>query len=114
MSTLLLRPLRYDPADAEVASHKLLVRAGYIRGAAPGCFFQAAVGIRVGHVTGFQTCALPISLKGFRAPCARSVHPLKARYAAPNCAAAVVPAQRAESLSGRGVFRPASAPCSAS
>ena len=31
MSTLLLRTLRDDPADAEVASHRLLVRAGYVR-----------------------------------------------------------------------------------
>ena len=31
MSSLFLRTLRDDPADAEVASHKLLIRAGYIR-----------------------------------------------------------------------------------
>jgi prolyl-tRNA synthetase len=36
MSTLFLRTLREDPADAEVPSHRLLVRAGYIRRAAPG------------------------------------------------------------------------------
>ena len=36
LSTLFLRTLREDPADAEVPSHKLLVRAGYIRRAAPG------------------------------------------------------------------------------
>jgi len=30
MSTLLLRTLRDDPADAEVASHRLLVRAGFV------------------------------------------------------------------------------------
>ncbi|GIF47032.1 prolyl-tRNA synthetase [Asanoa ferruginea] len=38
MSTLFLRTLREDPADAEVASHRLLLRAGYIRRAAPGGF----------------------------------------------------------------------------
>ena len=38
MSTLFVRTLREDPADAEVASHRLLVRAGYIRRAAPGGF----------------------------------------------------------------------------
>ncbi len=38
MSTMFLRTLREDPADAEVASHRLLVRAGYIRRAAPGGF----------------------------------------------------------------------------
>src|SRR2546430_6260303 len=36
MSRLLVRTLLEDPADAEVASHRLLVRAGYIRRAAPG------------------------------------------------------------------------------
>ncbi|MCA2212766.1 proline--tRNA ligase [Jidongwangia harbinensis] len=36
MSRLLLRTLREDPADAEVPSHRLLLRAGYVRRAAPG------------------------------------------------------------------------------
>ncbi len=36
MSTLFLRTLREDPADAEVPSHKLLVRAGYVRRVAAG------------------------------------------------------------------------------
>ncbi len=36
MSTLLLRTLREEPAEAEVPSHRLLLRAGYIRRAAPG------------------------------------------------------------------------------
>ena len=36
MSSLFLRTLRDDPADAEVPSHKLLVRAGYVRRVAPG------------------------------------------------------------------------------
>jgi prolyl-tRNA synthetase len=36
MSKLFLRTLREDPADAEVPSHRLLVRAGYIRRVAPG------------------------------------------------------------------------------
>jgi hypothetical protein len=31
MSTLFVRTLREDPADADVRSHRLLVRAGYIR-----------------------------------------------------------------------------------
>src|SRR4051795_430644 len=38
MSSLFLRTLRDDPNDAEVPSHRLLVRAGYIRRAAPGGF----------------------------------------------------------------------------
>lgn len=47
MSTLFVRTLREDPADAEVASHKLLVRAGYIRRAAPGIYSWLPLGLRV-------------------------------------------------------------------
>ena len=36
LSSLFLRTLREDPADAEVPSHRLLVRAGYVRRVAPG------------------------------------------------------------------------------
>lgn len=44
MSTLLLRTLRDDPADAEVPSHRLLVRAGYVRRIAPGIFSWLPLG----------------------------------------------------------------------
>jgi prolyl-tRNA synthetase len=44
MSTLFLRTLREDPVDAEVASHRLLVRGGYIRRAAPGGFTWLPLG----------------------------------------------------------------------
>jgi prolyl-tRNA synthetase len=44
LSTLFVRTLREDPADAEVASHRLLVRAGYIRRAAPGGFTWLPLG----------------------------------------------------------------------
>ncbi|MFW6203939.1 MAG: proline--tRNA ligase, partial [Actinomycetota bacterium] len=47
MSTLFLRTLRDDPADAEVPSHKLLVRAGYIRRVAPGIFSWLPLGYEV-------------------------------------------------------------------
>ncbi len=47
MSTLFLRTLREDPADAEVPSHRLLVRAGYIRRAAPGIYTWLPLGYRV-------------------------------------------------------------------
>ena len=47
MSTLFLRTLREDPADAEVPSHRLLVRAGYIRRAAPGIYTWLPLGCRV-------------------------------------------------------------------
>ena len=47
LSTLFLRTLREDPADAEVPSHRLLVRAGYIRRAAPGIYSWLPLGYRV-------------------------------------------------------------------
>src|SRR3954469_2672828 len=47
MSTLFLRTLREDPADAEVPSHRLLVRAGYIRRAAPGIYSWLPLGYAV-------------------------------------------------------------------
>ena len=47
MSTLFLRTLREDPADAEVPSHKLLVRAGYVRRVAPGVYSWLPLGVRM-------------------------------------------------------------------
>jgi len=44
MSSLFLRTLRDDPADAEVASHKLLIRAGYIRRIAAGIYSWLPLG----------------------------------------------------------------------
>ncbi|MGH3771775.1 MAG: proline--tRNA ligase [Pseudonocardiaceae bacterium] len=47
LSTLFLRTLREDPADAEMSSHKLLVRAGYVRRVAPGIYSLLPLGLRV-------------------------------------------------------------------
>jgi prolyl-tRNA synthetase len=47
LSTLFLRTLREDPADAEVPSHRLLVRAGYVRRAAPGIYSWLPLGYTV-------------------------------------------------------------------
>ena len=47
LSNFFLRTLREDPADAEVASHRLLIRAGYIRRAAPGVFTWLPLGLKV-------------------------------------------------------------------
>ena len=44
MSSMFLRTLREDPADAEVPSHKLLVRAGYVRRVAPGIYSWLPLG----------------------------------------------------------------------
>lgn len=47
MSTLFVRTLREDPADAEVPSHRWLVRAGYIRRVAPGIYSWLPLGLKV-------------------------------------------------------------------
>jgi prolyl-tRNA synthetase len=47
MSGLFLRTLREDPADAEVTSHKLLVRAGYVRRVAPGIYSWLPLGMKI-------------------------------------------------------------------
>ena len=47
LSSLFLRTLREDPVDADVDSHKLLVRAGYIRRAAPGIYTWLPLGLNV-------------------------------------------------------------------
>ena len=73
MSTLFLRTLREDPADAEVPSHRLLVRAGYIRRVAPGIYSWLPLGWRTYrnvervvreemNAAGFQEIHLPALL----------------------------------------------------
>lgn len=47
MSNLFVRTLREDPADAEVNSHKLLVRGGYVRRVAPGIYTWLPLGLKV-------------------------------------------------------------------
>ncbi|MDQ3158356.1 MAG: proline--tRNA ligase [Actinomycetota bacterium] len=47
MSKLFVRTLRDDPADAEVPSHRLLARAGYVRRAAPGIYSWLPLGLKV-------------------------------------------------------------------
>nr|WP_250649124.1 MULTISPECIES: proline--tRNA ligase [unclassified Actinomyces] len=47
MSTAFIRTLREDPADAEVASHRLLVRAAYVRRTAPGIYTWLPLGLAV-------------------------------------------------------------------
>ena len=47
MSSLFLRTLRENPTDAEVPSHQLLVRAGYIRRVSPGVYTWLPLGLKV-------------------------------------------------------------------
>ena len=47
LSQLFVRTLRDDPSDAELISHRLLVRGGYIRRQAPGIFAWLPLGLRV-------------------------------------------------------------------
>ena len=44
---MFLRTLRDDPADAEVPSHRLLVRAGYVRRVAPGIYTLLPLGVKI-------------------------------------------------------------------
>ncbi|GAA0632023.1 proline--tRNA ligase [Sporichthya brevicatena] len=72
LSQLFLRTLREDPSDSEAANHRLLVRAGYLRRAAPGVHAWLPLGRRVldavEHVLrtelaaiGGQEVALPVA-----------------------------------------------------
>ena len=72
MSALFLRTLRDDPADAEIDSHRLLLRAGCIRRVASGIYSWLPLGRRVlaavEHIvrdemdaTGAQEILLPIA-----------------------------------------------------
>jgi prolyl-tRNA synthetase len=47
LSQLFLRTLREDPSDADVQGHRLLLRAGYIRRAAPGIYTWLPLGLLV-------------------------------------------------------------------
>ena len=47
LSSLFVRTLREDPVDAKVPSHRLLLRAGYVRRAAPGIYTWLPLGLRV-------------------------------------------------------------------
>src|SRR5882757_5558352 len=47
LTTLFLRTLRDDPADAEVPSHRLMVRAGFVRRIAPGIYSWLPLGLAV-------------------------------------------------------------------
>ncbi|WFB07129.1 proline--tRNA ligase [Streptomyces sp. LX-29] len=47
MSRMMLKTLRDDPADAETASHKLLVRAGYVRRSSAGVWTWLPLGKKV-------------------------------------------------------------------
>ncbi|MGB9376557.1 MAG: proline--tRNA ligase [Mycobacteriales bacterium] len=47
MSTLFLRTKREDPVEAEVPSHRLLLRAGYVRRVAPGMYSWLPLGYLV-------------------------------------------------------------------
>ena len=66
LSTFFLRTLREDPADAEVNSHKLLVRAGYIRRCAPGIYTWLPLGLRTLRTRRSVIASLAGRLPGLR------------------------------------------------
>ena len=47
LSSLFARTLREDPAEAEIASHRLLLRGGFIRKVAAGIYTTLPMGLRV-------------------------------------------------------------------
>jgi prolyl-tRNA synthetase len=47
ISSSFVRTLRQDPADADLPSHRLLVRAGYVRRVAAGSYTWLPLGVRV-------------------------------------------------------------------
>ena len=47
MTSLLVQTLRDDPAEAELVSHKLLLRAGYVRRVGPGVYSWLPLGLAV-------------------------------------------------------------------
>jgi prolyl-tRNA synthetase len=49
LSQLFFASLRDDPAEAEMVSHKLLVRAGYVRQLGAGIYSLLPLGYRVQH-----------------------------------------------------------------
>src|SRR5712691_4374900 len=47
LSSLFFTTLRADPADAEMPSHRLLLRAGYVRQLGSGIYSLLPLGLRV-------------------------------------------------------------------
>ena len=76
MSRLLVRTLREAPADAEVASHRLLVRAGYIRRLASGVYTFLPLGLRVlAHVE--QVIRQELDAAGCQEVLLPALHPIE-------------------------------------
>ena len=58
MSRFLIPTLRESPADAEVISHQLMLRAGYIRSLGSGLYTWMPIGLRSGSVRA-RSCTMP-------------------------------------------------------
>src|SRR4051812_44960758 len=85
MSSLFLRTLRQDPADAELPSHRLLVRGGYIRRVAPGIYSWLPLGIavlrRVEQVVREEMDAIGAQEVQFPALIPREIYEVSGRWA---------------------------------
>ena len=98
LSKLYVPTLREDPADAEIASHRLLLRAGLVRQVMSGVYVTLPLGLRVMRTieaiirdemdaTGANEIRMPITLPAepWRATgrsCAPVVHATKSRTSA--------------------------------
>ncbi|WP_212997805.1 proline--tRNA ligase [Winogradskya consettensis] len=84
MSTMLLRTLREEPAEAEVPSHRLLLRAGYIRRAAPGGYTWLPLGKlvldRVTQIVREEMAAIGGQEVAFPALLPREVYDISGRW----------------------------------
>jgi prolyl-tRNA synthetase len=85
MSTLFLRTLRDDPADAEVPSHRLLVRAGYARRVAPGIYSWLPLGMavreKIERIVREEMAAIGAQEVQFPALIPREIFEISGRYA---------------------------------
>ena len=103
MSQLLVRTLREAPADAEVASHQLLVRAGYIRRLASGVYSFLPLGLRVLHRVGAGRSVRSSTPPGARSCCCRRSIPSSCgsnRAGLRSSAATLLPAMTVEARGG--------------
>ena len=86
MSSLLLKTLREEPADAEVPSHRLLLRAGFIRRAVPGGYTWLPLGKlvldRVPRVVREEMAAAGGQEVGFPALLPREPYDISGRWTA--------------------------------
>ena len=87
LSQFFIPTLKESPADAEIASHKLLIRAGLVRKLAGGLYTYMPLGLRVIHKL-TQMCREELDAKGAIELWMPHVHPVELWQQGPRWAAA--------------------------